>query len=428
MGCDRKGSPGLNIWDATGKAVQMAEREYDLILYGASGFVGRHALEYLALHYSDAPLRWAIAGRNRERLELARAGVETTADVLVADSGDPASMDALAGRTRVLANTAGPFSLYGGTVVDACVRMRTHYVDISGETPWIKKIIDRYHAVAASEGTCIIPCCGFDSVPSDLGTYVMIQHMKQVLKCRCRRVKVYFRMYGGFNGGTIASLLTNLDPDSERLRHDPFLLNPPEERSKLQIDRNRDIARAMYDVDMQTWVGPFVMAPINTRVVRRSAALFAEWGEEYGPDFTYQEYLKYDPPFAMVKAATVTAGASLFERLMHNPHGRTALMRFLPKPGQGPSEKLIESGWFVCELHGLSETGQHVRGLIRYQGDPSNRATAHFLCEAALSLALTETNVPCAPSRGGVLTPATGLGISLATRLRKTGLPIEIVS
>ena len=404
----------------------MKTRDYDLVLYGASGFVGRHAVEYLARTSSDSALRWAIAGRNKDRLESVRAHTGAKADVLIADSKNEASVDAVCRSARVVLNTAGPFALYGGTVVDACVRSRTHYVDISGETLWIREMIDRYHERASSDGTRIIPCCGFDSVPSDLGTYLVVRHMHRELGTPCRQVKAYFRMYGGFNGGTIASMFHNYESPGARSQNDPFLLDPSGEHPPAQINRNRDVEHAMYDIDMQTWVGPFIMGSINTRVVRRSAALFSQWQEGYGPDFLYQEYTKYEPPLAMLKANSVTAGMMLFRQAVQSATGRTALRQLLPKPGAGPSERTMETGWFICELIGVATDGRRVRATLRHQGDPGNRATARFACESALGIVFNEADLPGGAERGGLLTPATGLGDVLADRLRRSGMAIEI--
>lgn len=411
---------------STSEAAKAAARDYDIVIYGASGFVGKLATEYLAHHVAPGSLHWAIAGRNAEKLQAVKSAAGADVDVLVADSSDEAAVDAVAASTRVVLNTAGPFALYGTPVVDACVRAKTHYVDITGETRWIKTLIERYHEQAASDGTRIIPCCGFDSVPSDLGTYLLVHHMQREWNVACKQVKAYFRMYGGFNGGTMASNFHAHESDTGQAA-DPFLLDPADTpHTATQIARNRDVDHALYDVDVGTWVGPYFMAPINTRVVRRSAALHSAWHEPYGPDFAYQEYLKYEAPFAQLKAGAVTTGLSLFERAMRRAGGRDLLKRFLPKPGEGPSQRVLDSGWFVCELLGLAQDGRRARVTMRHQGDPSNRATVRFVCESALALALEFESLPGGLKRGGLLTPATALGEVLAERLRKSGMAIDI--
>jgi len=403
----------------------MSERLYDVVLYGASGFVGKQTVQYFAKQGLGGQVRWAIAGRNRQKLEAVREAVGVDVDVFVADSQDQLAIDAIVAQTRVLLTTAGPFALYGNTLVDACVRFQTHYVDITGETPWIRTLIDRYHAQAAADGTRIIPCCGFDSVPSDLGTYLVAQYLQQELQVPCKQVKAYFQMFGGFNGGTLASAFNLYDsPEASRL-NDPFLLNASTP-SSTQIDRNRDPQYPLFDADLNTWVSPFFMGPVNTRIVRRSADLLQEWQEPYGPDFTYQEYLKFDEPLAWLKATGVTAGMAVMTGILQPPFVRSRLQPILPKPGEGPSEQTMNEGWFSCELVGTAVDGRKVKGLIQDQGDPGNRATVKFVCESALSLALQLHELPGGQSRGGILTPATGLGHVLAERLRQAGMILTV--
>jgi short subunit dehydrogenase-like uncharacterized protein len=405
----------------------MPEREYDVVLYGASGFTGKQTVQYFARHASSDQVRWAIAGRSRQKLEAIKAQIgAVNIDVLEADSQDQQAVDAMVSRTRVVLNTAGPFTLYGDAIINACVRLKTHYVDITGETPWVKNLIARYHNQAASEGTRIIPFCGFDSVPSDLGTYLVVRHIQEKLGVPCRAVKAYFQLYGGLNGGTLASGFNLQASGQSALVRNPFLLNPQGEYSKQEIEQNRDPEEPQYDKDLGTWVAPFFMSAINTRVVRRSCALYEQWQEAYGEDFSYQEYLKFDEPFAWVKAAGMTAGMALFTGALQQPPIRSLLTPVLPQPGSGPSEKVMSEGWFRCELLGIAMDGRKVHGLIRDQGDPGNRATVKFLCEAALSLALNQNALPGGPQRGGILTPATGLGDVLADRLRKAGMTIAI--
>lgn len=406
----------------------MTERSYHVLLYGATGFVGRQTVAYLATHAPEG-LRWAIAGRNRAKLEAVKAQVGERAEsaaIQVADSHDQAAVDAIVAQTQVVLNTAGPFALYGTPIVDACVRSHTHYVDITGETPWVKDLIHRYHDQAAADGTRIIPFCGFDSIPSDLGTYLVVRHMQRALGTDCTQVKAYFQASGGFNGGTLASGFNLYESGQATQVGDPFLLNPPDTVSPDDIRQSPDLDRAMYDADMETWVAPFFMAPINTRVVRRSQALYAQWGDPYGHDFTYQECLKFDPPFAKLHAAGVTAGMAVLGGAIAQPWLRPALKTLLPKPGTGPSAKTMDSGWFRCDLVGQSRDGHRVHGRIQDQGDPGNRATVKFLCESALCLALSLDALPGGRSRGGILTPATGLGNVLAARLQDAGMSIAV--
>ncbi|MDX2243121.1 MAG: saccharopine dehydrogenase NADP-binding domain-containing protein [Leptolyngbyaceae cyanobacterium bins.302] len=404
----------------------MLNRAYDVVLYGASGFVGKQTVQYFACHAASGHVRWALAGRNRQKLESVRDEVGVAVDVLVADSQDQSAIDAVVAQTRVLLSTAGPFALYGDALVDACVRFKTHYVDITGETPWVKTLIDRYHDQAASDGTRIIPCCGFDSVPSDLGTYLIVRHLQRDLGTSCQQVNAYFQMAGGLNGGTVASAVNLYDANLSVSWGDPFLLNPPPQRTQAEIDRNRDPQTPVFDPDLNTWIAPFFMAPVNTRIVRRSSALYESWQDSYGSNFTYQEYLKFDQPLAWLQAAGVTAGLALFVGVLQQPHLRSLLQSVLPQPGSGPSEQTMNNGWFSCELVATTMDGRKIHGLIKDQGDPGNRATVKFVCESALSLALQVDALPGGQTRGGILTPATGLGEVLIARLRQAGMTLKV--
>jgi short subunit dehydrogenase-like uncharacterized protein len=406
----------------------MTTRDYDVVLYGAGGFTGRQTVAYFAQH-APADLRWAIAGRHRDRLEAARAergGLRAPADVLIADSEDQVSVDAVVSRARVVLNTAGPFALYGTPVVDACVRFATHYVDITGETPWVHDMIVRYHQRAAAAGTRIIPCCGFDSVPSDLGTLLMARHVQLAFGVACVEVRGYFQLSGGLNGGTVASLMNLLQSDNASRRGGPFMLDPETPHRPRQTQRSRALKVPRFDLELGTWVGPFFMAPINTRIVRRSAALFEQWQEPYGPEFVYQEALKYDPPFAGAKAWAGTSAIVGFYGAVRQPLTRRLVAPWLPKPGSGPSAEKMASGWFTCDLLAIAEDGRHSRGVMAYAGDPGNRATTVLVCESALAVALEADRLPGGIARGGVLTPATGLGPVLADRLRRAGVTIDI--
>jgi short subunit dehydrogenase-like uncharacterized protein len=400
-------------------------KDLDVVLYGAAGFTGRQTVAYFAQH-APPDLRWAMAGRHRARLEAARAksGAQP-AEILIADSSDPKTVDAVVSRARLVLNTAGPFALYGTPVVDACVRFGTHYVDITGETPWVRDLISRYHERAASAGTRIIPCCGFDSVPSDLGTMLMARRIQQVSGA-CMEVRGYFQLSGGLNGGTVASLMNMLSSDTGSRPGGPFMLDAAVPHGARQTERSRALLAPRFDAELGTWIGPFFMAPINTRIVRRSAALFAQWQEPYGPEFVYQEALKYDPPFARAKAWGATAAIAGFYAAVKQPVTRRLVAPLMPGPGAGPSAERMDRGWFTCDLLALAEDGRQMRGLISYAGDPGNRATTVLVCEAALALAVDGHRLPGGAQRGGVLTPATGLGQVLARRLARAGVTIDI--
>lgn len=404
----------------------MTDRPYDVVLYGASGFVGEQTVRYFAQHAPVDRVRWAIAGRNRAKLEAVKRQVSAEVDILVADSQDREAVDRVISQTRVCLNTAGPFALYGNAIVDACVRFQAHYVDITGETPWVKSLIDRYHDRAAAAGTRIVPFCGFDSVPSDLGAYLVARYLQQQFQVPCTQVKAYFQAYGGFNGGTLASGFNLYDSGQVEQFGDPFLLNPSDHFSSEEKKQNRDPQSFEYDSDIDSWIAPFFMGAVNTRVVRRSCGLFEQWQIPDAPDFTYQEYWKCEPPLGWLKAAAITAGMAGVKGLMSQTAIREFLRSYLLEPGKGPSETTMDGGWFRCEVLGFGSEGQKVLGAIADRGDPGNRATVKFLCESALSLASNKDELPGGKERGGILTPATGLGEVLAKRLREAGMKIEV--
>ena len=406
----------------------MPDRQYDVVLYGASGFTGRQTVQYFARNTRPSDLRWAIAGRNRLALEAAREQAGENArsiDILVADAQDQQAVDAIVSRTRVLLTTAGPFSLYGSKIVDACVRYKTHYVDITGETFWVRELMDRHHDRAAADGTRIIPCCGFDSIPSDLGAYLVVRHMQKKLGVDCREVKSFYQIRGGLNGGTFASAANAQASGRGTRMREPFLLNPSKARSGDELKLNRDPREARFDPDIGAWTTPFVMGMANTRIVRRSAGLFEQWNEPYGPEFRYQEYQKITGSMARAKAYGMLAALGMLQATLQSSMGRRFLTRLAPKPGHGPSQKTMDNGFFRCDLVGIAADGRKVYGVVSDKGDPGNRATVKFLCEAALSLALNADRLPGGPKRGGVLTPATGLGDLLAERLRRAGMRLE---
>ncbi len=404
----------------------MTERAYDVVLYGASGFVGQQTVRYFARYVSVDRVRWAIAGRNQQKLAAIATEVGGSVDILVADSQDARAIDKIVSQTRVLLTTAGPFALYGDALVDACVRFKTHYVDITGETPWIRTLIDRYHDRAAADGTRIIPCCGFDSVPSDLGTYLVVRYLQREFNTSCQQVTAYFQANGGFNGGTLASALNIYDSQGLAQIGEPFLLNPHRPHSQAELDRHRDPHTPSFAPALNTWVAPFVMGVVNTRIVRRSCALYEQWHEPYGVDFTYQEYLKFDEPLAWLQATVATAGFGLAGLALQQPQIRSLLQPLLPQVGSGPSEQTMNEGWFSCELEGIAVDGRKVSALIADRGDPGNRATVKFVCESVLCLALQFDELPGGRARGGILTPATGLGDVLVARLRGAGMTVEV--
>jgi short subunit dehydrogenase-like uncharacterized protein len=402
----------------------MDTRPIDVLLYGAGGFTGRLTVDEFARHAPPA-LRWALAGRHRAKLEAARdaaGGAGRPAEILEADSARPKSVDAAVSRARVVLSTAGPFAAYGNPVVDACVRHRAHYVDITGETPWVADLIERHHVQAAADGTRIIPFCGFDSVPSDLGTLLVVEHLRSK-GTGCGEVVSAFRLRGGLNGGTAATAVQLFESGQARRSGHPFLLSGAgrQRLSREVFLRERDPSWVRWSPELNRWLTPFVMAMVNTRVVRRSAALAAEEGAPYGAAFSYREFMAARSRTQATVVALGIAGAQL---VLASPL-RPLLKRMLPSPGTGPSEDARRNGWFRLDFAATGEDGRRAFGLVKDQGDPGNTVTVKILCESALALALDGAMLPGGPTRGGVLTPATGLGQVLVERLRARGMTLE---
>jgi short subunit dehydrogenase-like uncharacterized protein len=408
-------------------ARRATKRQYDVVLYGASGFVGRQTVAYFAQLPSPKRgrrLRWALAGRDRAKLEDIRhaCGADNSADIVVADAQDGAALAAVAANTAVVLSTAGPFALYGSELVAACARQGTHYVDITGETPWVHDMIAQHHDQARRSGARIIPLCGFDSIPSDIGTWLLVQAMRERHGEDCLSAKASFSIRGGVNGGTLASALNMAaTPQAKAALADPFLLNPEGTRPR-NPGRHRDPQGPLLDPDFGAWMAPFFMGAVNTRVVRRSAALLG-----YGPRFHYQEYLRMGAgPVAGALATGLSVGMAVSQLALNFGPVLKVAKQLVPGPGSGPSEHSMDHGSFRCELVAKSATGHEVRARVAGQGDPGNRATTRFVCEVALCLALEADKLPESP--GGLLTPASGLGDVLVRRLRAAGMTLEVAA
>ncbi len=407
-------------------------RTYDVVLYGASGFVGRQTVAYFAKH-APASLQWAVAGRSQEKLNAVLHDLHVRVPVIVANAQDAQALGKLVASTRVVLSTAGPYALYGSKLLAACVAQRTHYVDLTGESPWVRAMIDQHHAQAVQDGTRIVPCCGFDSVPSDLGAYLVAQEMLQRHGEPCLDIKASFTMRGGLNGGTLASVLNIMQEGQTEAFNNPFLLNP--EHKPSPADRLHDDPSSPYhDADFNAWMGPFFMGPINTRVVRRSAALWQDAKDEstntlYAKDFHYQEYMRFGKGgAAALAAASLSAGTLVSQTALKFSAFRKMTAALAPKPGEGPSERSMDGGSFRCELIGKSASGKTVRAIVSDKGDPGNRATTKFICEAALALAVDALRLPGGSGRGGVITPAFAFGDVLAERLRAVGMRVEVAA
>jgi short subunit dehydrogenase-like uncharacterized protein len=413
-----------------------AAPEFDIVLWGASGYTGKVVAEYLARRPDSADLRWAIGGRNRGKLERVReqlAAIEPRLKdlpILVGDSHDSARLDELAGSARVICTTVGPYAKYGSELVAACVRQGTDYCDLTGEPHWIRQMIDAHHDEAKASGARIVHCCGYDSIPSDLGCLMLQEHMRQRHGERCEEIRLYAgEAKGGPSGGTIASVLTMIEQmkDSPEIRHivaNPYALNPEGER---QGPDGPDDMGVRFDDVIGTWTGAFLMASINTRIVRRTNALL---DYPYGRDFRYQERSSFPKgPRGLAMALGGLAGFGLFGVGLSLPPTRKLLQRFvLPKPGEGPSREQREQGYFRIRLvaKGTDRDGAErtLRGLIEGTHDPGYGETAKMLAESAVLLSEQSS----AKRDGGILTPAAAMGMELVERLRLAGMVFEVES
>ncbi|WP_434417895.1 saccharopine dehydrogenase family protein [Nannocystis pusilla] len=395
-------------------------RELDIVLFGASGFTGRLVAEYLVARRSG--VRLALAGRSGHRLAEVRsglAGIDPAAEALpivIGDSRDPRAMADIARRARVVCSTVGPYSNYGDPLVAACVEAGTSYCDITGEIHWIRRTIEAHQARAQATGARIVHCCGFDSIPSDLGVFMLHQHLAaQGDRLVEAHGRVSMKSPGGLSGGSIATLMAIFEdlhePTVRRALLDPYVLDPP---GGARGPDRRDFRAPGRDADSRSWTAPFMMAPINTRVVRRSNALL---GHAYGRDFRYDEAVATGEGVAgFVRAAGISAALGGAGALAVVPLGRKLLARFLPPPGEGPNREQREQGWFRVEIHARSAAGKTLTGVVGGSHDPGYGGTAIMLGEAALSLAQDDL-----PSSGGVLTPAVAMGEKLIERLRAAG-------
>jgi short subunit dehydrogenase-like uncharacterized protein len=384
--------------------------EFDIIVYGASGFTGRLVAKRLAERSQEAGLRWAMAGRSLDKLASVRDAIGISRDValVVADADDPAALAAMAARTRAIITTTGPFQLYGSALVAACARGGTDYLDLSGETVWMRKMIDAHAVEAAASGARILFSCGFDSIPFELGMVFLQAVAVAELGVPASRAKGRVRrMVGRFSGGTAASgratrAAMKRDPDVARLLADPFCLTPG-----FNGPPQPSIADAAYDEDLATWTAPFVMAPINTRNIHRSNALQKHL---WGADFVYDEAMVAGPGTDGEARARAMAAA--------DPLGKDARLQ----PGEGPTRAERDAGSFDLLFVGFSPDGRQVRIAVTGDRDPGYGSTARMVVETALCIRELGSDLP-----GGIWTPGAALGLNLVARLEQhAGLTFKV--
>lgn len=408
----------------------MKNREFDIVVFGATSFVGKILCNYLVNEYTEPNLTWAIAARSEEKLEKLKASLGEGAEsipVLIADSSDEASLISMCEKTDLVISTVGPYALYGDLLVKSCCQLGTDYCDLTGEPQWIRRMIKRYEEDAKKSGARIVNCCGFDSIPSDLGVKFLQEHAQRHFSSYCDNVKLRVKVLkGGASGGTIASGLNlykeaSADPEIRKEMRNPYSLCPEESTFSA---RQHNVS-VEYDEDFSSWAGPFIMASINTRVVLRSNALVEGY---YSENFKYDEAMLTGPDKKGHKAAkklSFGTNVSMFA-MAFSPLRWLATKFFLPSPGEGPSPEQQLNGCYDLRLIGRTERGERVRIKVTGDRDPGYGSTAKMLAQAGISL---RRDVDAGEVGGGFWTPATAFNEKLINRLiEHAGMNFELES
>jgi short subunit dehydrogenase-like uncharacterized protein len=410
-----------------------SEREFDIVLYGTTGFAGRLTAEYLAGAAGDA--RIALAGRSHDKLLAVRETLGEHAQswpLITADASQPSTLNAMAARAQVVVTTVGPYAKYGLPLVAACAAAGTDYADLTGETNFIHESIDLYHKQAMDTGARIVHSCGFDSIPSDLTVFALYRRAAEDEAGQLCDTNMVVRSFkAGISGGTAASMVEVMraasnDPEIRRVMNDPYTLTPDRSaepefggQSDLRWRRGGDIAPELDGY----WVGPFVMAVVNTRIVRRSNALM---DYAYGRRLEYGEQMAMGRSFLAPVAAALSAGGNaatmaLGSRFLDKVPEKL-IERILPKPGTGPSERTRERGHYTVETYTTTTTGARYRATMSQKGDPGYKATSVLLGESGRALALDRDRLS---DLRGVLTPAAAMGDALLARFPAAGVLLE---
>jgi len=405
-------------------------------LWGASGFTGKLIAEYFLKEYGlNKSLRWAMAGRDKKKIERLRLELKyidkdsVNIPILIGDSNNIDSLNTIVKQTNVICTTVGPYLNYGKLLVKACIDQKTDYCDITGEVPFIRDSIEAYHEIAKEKNIKIVHCCGYDSIPSDLGCLMVQDYSIQTQKTPCSKVVFYAgKTRGGFSGGTIASMInisekSKFDKKMRKVLLDPYALNINEGwRGKDDLGQ-RNI---QWDSNLDLWTGPFIMAMINTKVVRRTNELI---NLKYGKDFSYHEVMTFPSGiFNRLRAELFRLGLGFFGIALRIKFFRFFLKKFiLPSPGKGPSRAERENGYFNITLlgKGRKEDGNtyKIKGFVYGDKDPGYAGTARMLGESAICLALNKKDLP---KIYGILTPASGIGKILINKLIDKGMKFDV--
>lgn len=389
-----------------------------LIVFGATSFVGQILCRYLHELNHDGSLNWLMAARSEDKLKQLQQELSGphTPEYRLADAANETQLRALCEEAAVIISTVGPYALYGEPLVKVCAETGTDYCDLTGETQWIKRMIDRYESQAQASGARIVHCCGFDSIPSDLGVWFLQQHAQEQLGSYCQHVKMRVRKFkGGFSGGTVASMMNVAkeaakDPALRRELSDPYALCRAENKPQV---RQHKIGAEM-DEDVSSWIAPFVMEAINTRIVHRSNSLL---GQPWGQDFLYDEaVMTGNDDKGKSRAKRTALGQSMMMVGFAIPPTRWLMSRFLPKPGEGPSPEMQRTGFFDLVFVGHTADNKTVRTTLYGERDPGYGATGRMLAQAALCL---RDDVSREDKPGGFWTPASAMAAQLIPRLEQ---------
>jgi len=405
--------------------------EADIVIWGATGFVGRLLAGYLWSNYGKTDrLRLALGGRRQSALETLHR--ELQADdrlpLIVGDAFDVDFLDEITKKSRLVVSTVGPYAKYGSPLVSACAKNGCDYCDLAGEPQWMQRMIHSHQKEAEASGARIVHACGFDSIPSDMGVHFLQAEAKQRYGHTMNRVKMRVQaMNGGASGGTVASMInlaeeSRRDPEVTRILKNPYVLAPEGMQSGVN---QPNVTRAEFDADLRNWLAPFVMALINERIVHRSNALISH---AYGRYFKYDEALVMGEGMKGRVRARLTAGlmGAFFWAAAFAPTRALMNRFFLPKPGEGPSPEKQEKGFFKLLFIGQNDAGKQLHIKVKGNRDPGYGATCRMLGESAVCLL---RDISKEDLSGGFWTPATAMGDALIERLSaNAGLSFEIVS
>jgi len=385
------------------------KREYDIIIWGASGFTGRLVAEYLYTNYNSKDLKWAIAGRDNQKLiSIRKTFLNDEVPIVLANSFDETSLNKMTQRANVICSTVGPYAKYGSLLVKSCIKNKTHYCDLAGEAQWIRKMIDLHHEEAIRNQVKIVNSCGYDSIPSDMGVYFINKNLSKknlTIKMRVTGTK------GGYSGGTYASMQNIIkeassDREVRKSLTNPYGLNPVGEQSGHD---KRDLSSVVFDKKIKSWIAPFLMAGINTKIVRRSNALS---NYNYGKDFKYDEAVMTGKGIKGQLAGIMLSIPLILLAAKPGSILNKIFSFFVPKPGQGPDKKERESGYFSSKFFVFDEHSNSSIFKVTGDRDPGYGSTSKMLAESAVCLAKDNLD-----NTFGIITPSYAMGNNILERL-----------